>query len=310
MQQSLLFSVLIANFNNGHFIEQAIRSVLQQTWQQFEIIIVDDASTDNSVSIIQRLQLDDPRINLIRNTRNQGVGYTKRCCIENSKGELLGFLDSDDSLSFDALEIMVSAHCRNPEASLIYSTHYICDSFLCVKGIFQKAEQIPIEKTYLHINSKDNTHITHFATFKRFNYEQTSGLSVKFKKAIDKDLYFKLEETGRIIFINAPLYYYRHHEGSISLNENRLKAFYWELIAKKDAYQRRKSISRVHNIKKVELLNEWGLYYELSIANSIAEKHIFSSLYLCVLFLLQQPSILTIKKIYYQFKRNLKPQAY
>lgn len=104
---SPLFSVLINNYNYAPFIEQAVKSVLDQSYQNFEIIIVDDGSTDDSKKVIQ--QLNDPRITKIFKI-NEGQGSAFNLGFEASKGELVAFLDSDDWWMPNKLEVMLKWH--------------------------------------------------------------------------------------------------------------------------------------------------------------------------------------------------------
>ena len=103
MTNNPLFSVLIANYNNGKYLREAINSVYSQIYTNWEIILVDDASTDNSQEIYSELEKDD-RIHIYYNEKNMGCGYTKRRCAELANGELCGFLDPDDALLPHALE--------------------------------------------------------------------------------------------------------------------------------------------------------------------------------------------------------------
>ena len=87
-----LFSVLITNYNNGRYLQEAIDSVLAQTYTNWEIILVDDKSTDNSFEIYEKYK-DDGRFKIYYNEVNMGCGYTKHRCAELASGELCGFLD-------------------------------------------------------------------------------------------------------------------------------------------------------------------------------------------------------------------------
>ncbi|MBJ5801086.1 glycosyltransferase family 2 protein, partial [Salmonella enterica subsp. enterica serovar Derby] len=78
--------------------------------KDFEVIIVDDCSTDDSFESIKALVKNDHRIKLYQNQENQGVGFTKRKCVELSTGEICGFLDPDDALAENALEISIKKH--------------------------------------------------------------------------------------------------------------------------------------------------------------------------------------------------------
>ena len=98
MVENIKFSLLIANYNNGHFFEDCYYSIIPQTYTNWEVIIVDDKSTDNSVAIIKEFIKGDKRFKLFLNSENKGCGYTKNKCAYKSQGEILGFLDPDDGL--------------------------------------------------------------------------------------------------------------------------------------------------------------------------------------------------------------------
>lgn len=223
-----LFSVLIANFNGGRYLEECLRSIIAQTYTNLEIVLVDDASTDKSSDIYKKFT-NDERFTLIINSKNKGCGYTKKKCVEMAKGEICGFVDADDAITNDALELSVKYHLENIDLSIVYSTHYICDENLTIQKVADYVGQIPYDMKSWSI---ERPVISHFASFKRSKYLNTSGISPVYKKAADKDLYYKLEDTGPVLFIDKPLYYYRHHSKSISLNQNALVAYQYELMAK------------------------------------------------------------------------------
>src|SRR4030043_677699 len=93
-----LFSVLIANYNNGKFLKECLQSIFSQTYSNWEIIIVDDASTDNSL-LIYKQYLNNNKIKICYNKKNKGVGYTKNKCVLYAKGDICGFIDSDDAIA-------------------------------------------------------------------------------------------------------------------------------------------------------------------------------------------------------------------
>jgi glycosyltransferase involved in cell wall biosynthesis len=212
----LLVSILIANYNNSRFLENALKSVSEQGYSNWEIILVDDGSTDNFEEIVAGYNQDE-HFKIYRNGKNFGCGYTKRKCAEMANGDLLAFLDPDDALVSVAIEMMVEAHKLHPECSLIHSTHYICDERMTVKRIAEYPGQLSQGVPYL-LQSDGSIH--HFASFKRSAYLQTVGISPYNSKAVDQDLYYKLEEVGQIMYIDTPLYYYRIHSGAISTSGN------------------------------------------------------------------------------------------
>jgi glycosyltransferase involved in cell wall biosynthesis len=216
----MLFSVLMAHYNNTAYLAQALDSVLQQTYSNWELILVDDASTENLDTALEPYH-GDPRIKVFKNSFNRGCGYTKRQCAGLASGQLMGFLDPDDTLHPDALAIMVNAHMSKPQCSIIHSTHHICDEKLLAKRIADYPRALPPDIPYLLLN---DGRVHAFATFKKSCYDRTEGISAGNLKAVDQDLYYKLEETGSIHFIDQPLYYYRIHRNSISNYGNEAKA--------------------------------------------------------------------------------------
>ena len=212
----MLFSILIANYNNSHFLEEALNSVINQSYQHWEVVLVDDGSTDNFNFLIEKFR-KDRRMRIYQNLDNRGCGYTKRRCAELAKGELLGFLDPDYTLHPDALKIMVDAHSQYKGHSLISSTHFICDNTLKVIRMAEYTKALPDNTPYLLLN---DGRVHAFASFKKKFYDQTNGISPANHKAVDQDLYYKLEEAGPFHYIHTPLYYYRMHKGSISNNGN------------------------------------------------------------------------------------------
>jgi len=88
------FSVVIPTFNRKHLLSRSVKSVLNQTFQNFELIIVDDGSTDNTEELVK--EFNDNRIKYIRHSENKGVSTARNTGIKNANGTLIAFLDSDD----------------------------------------------------------------------------------------------------------------------------------------------------------------------------------------------------------------------
>jgi len=96
-------SIIMPNFNGERFIAQAVKSVLGQTFTNWELIIIDDFSTDSSAEIITKF-LCDPRIRLIKNPYNQGVAAARNIGIKHAEGQYISFLDSDDIWEAEKLQ--------------------------------------------------------------------------------------------------------------------------------------------------------------------------------------------------------------
>ena len=233
----LPFSILMANYNNGKYIEEAIRSVINQGYPNWELIIVDDLSTDNSIKIIKPF-LKDERIKLIQHEHNQGYGGSLKTAINHASNKIIGILDADDKLHEKALEVMLKTYRDCPGYGFIYSTMWRCDSQLKNCGIVGWiGPSIPKKTNIFEIR------ISHFKTFLRDAYMKTPGFDPNQKKAVDKDIIFKLEEVTELKYVDIPLYYYRWHGGGISQEKSHYKAEFYHYRAKLKAYYRRKNSS-------------------------------------------------------------------
>lgn len=236
MTNNPLFSVLIANYNNAKFIGNTITSIEKQTYSNWEIIIVDDCSTDTSIAIIERFQKKNARIKLFKNSKNEGCGYTKNMCVSFAMGEICGFVDPDDTITSNALEVMVKTHLKYQDASIVFSNYFHCNEKLQIITIRKPPK---IAEGNVTISQLNQQLINHFTTFKIQKYKLTSGIAKDLPKAVDQDLYLKLEETGNVIYINRTLYHYRYHKGGISAYNNNYKALFYFMKLKEQTCIRR-----------------------------------------------------------------------
>lgn len=227
------FSILIANYNNGRFFRDCYNSIINQTYTNWEAVIVDDASTDNSVEEIRTIIGNDDRFIFVQNEKNGGCGFAKNRCVQLATGEFCGFLDPDDALEHNALEVMVAKHLEFPNASLIYSKNTNRNAnmeFISVNHKEQQPKDVPVFVRF---------YVSHFATFKKSFYAISTGINPLVKRAVDIDLYCALDEVGDIVYVDQSLYNYRIHNTGISTLANRHKAEYWEFIVKHFHAQRR-----------------------------------------------------------------------
>ncbi|GBE36038.1 chondroitin synthase [bacterium BMS3Bbin07] len=226
----------MASYNNGQFIGRAIESVINQTFKEWELVIVDDSSTDKSVEII-KTYLSDRRVRFFKNSRNIGYIGTLRRLINESRAEILGIFDSDDALKENALEKMYEAHVKNRDCGFIYSNFVFCDEDLkpVKKGFCTALPQIPGRKTILRYDI-----VGPFRTFKKEAYLRTQGYDDSILYAEDKDLTLKMEEVTGFYYVDEVLYFYRVLLDSQShdpAKKSTMKSSYY--LAKYNAYRRR-----------------------------------------------------------------------
>lgn len=231
-----MFSIIMANYNRAEYIGQAVESVLNQTFKDWELIIVEDCSTDNSLEIINRY-LDDKRIRLIQHEHNRGYTAALKTGIANVRSEYFGILDSDDCLMPHAIATMYEFHVQRPQCGLIYSQFVACHEGLWPRRIGYCAE-IPIGRTNLEMNV-----VSHFKTFKLRDYLKSPGYDEDILYAEDKDITYKMEEVTRPFFVDQCLYLFRELPNSLCHDDTkaRIGVQSWEK-AKNAAWERRKQL--------------------------------------------------------------------
>jgi len=116
-----MISVIMPAYNNEHCILQAVESVVNQIYKQWELIIIDDMSTDNTYDAAKKISDSDHRIKVLRNTSNQGVGKTRNIGVSEASGEWIAFLDSDDMWTPDKLEKQVALVSKNPNIKITFT---------------------------------------------------------------------------------------------------------------------------------------------------------------------------------------------
>ncbi len=271
---NLLFSIIMPNYNNGKYIKEAINSVLAQTYCNWELIIVDDASTDNSLSIIKPF-LCNKAIKLISNKVNQGVAHAAKVAVDNSLGEIIGTLDSDDVLDKEALAIMINEHDSYPEYGLIYSNYYKCDDNLKIHSTVNLLDPLPdnISMQEILLGPKSEATIsTHFRTFKKSVYYKTEGYDIVLRCYEDRDLYYKLEKVAKVRCINRCLLFYRDKKEEGAYRRNSEAQYYWFLCEYHEASRRLRIKLPLANKSKSSLFLANLMYIYLRKSRHIVKK--------------------------------------
>lgn len=215
------FSILIANYNNGKFFKNCYDSIIAQTYDDWEAVILDDSSTDDSLEVIKKIIGNDSRFKIHENVKNSGVGVTKSKLIELGTGDICGFVDPDDAITPNALLSSIDVFKKNRDVVLTYSQYVKCDENLIPIEIPKLTMRVPNNDPYFF---NCPVHIVHFVCFRKNIYDQTEKINTVMRIAEDQDLYLKMYEKGKVQFINEPNYLYRTHSGGISQNENRPKS--------------------------------------------------------------------------------------
>lgn len=144
MENKPIASVCLAVYNGQEFLREAIESVLAQTFKDFELIISDDGSKDESYKICEEYQKKDPRVIYIRHNINRGGFWNNNFLLEQARGEYVTFLSQDDALKERFLEKTVPYLKNNPECNLVSGDF----EFINTQGVVTETEELDrIRKT-------------------------------------------------------------------------------------------------------------------------------------------------------------------
>jgi glycosyltransferase involved in cell wall biosynthesis len=181
-KQEPKISVIIPTYNREKVLPRAVKSALNQTFKDFEILVVDDGSTDNTQEVVEDLQKKDERIKYFRYTPNQGGNVARNLGIKKSQGDYIAFLDSDDEWLPESLEERIKFFdTLSDEYGLVY-----CQS---IKKILKKEQVVPKR------GIKENESIVEYL-FEGEGNLQTSSIIVR-KNILEKDGLFFDEELKR-----------------------------------------------------------------------------------------------------------------
>lgn len=209
-----LVTVYITNFNYGNFIKEAIESVLDQSMNQFELIIIDDGSTDNSKEVIQEYESLENVSSIFQG--NRGLNATNNVAIEAAKGKYLIRLDADDYLRPDALAEMSARLEVDPSLGLVFPDYYYVD----IDG-----ELLGEEKRH----DFQNEVILHdqpahgACTMIRLDFlKKVDGYNEDYTCQDGYELWVKFIKHFKVDNISKPLFYYRQHGSNLTSDERKI----------------------------------------------------------------------------------------
>lgn len=206
-------SVVMSCYNKGRYLRETIPTVLNQSLGDFEFVIYDNRSTDDSVAILR--DFDDPRIRLYQNSRNLGPQGSMNNCIEAARGEFLVFCHGDDLWQENFLECSVSYLERFPDINICHSSMHVVDD----SGTKYPAAPAPGGEHQVigHREALARLYKGSFLQTPTVVYRRAAMpyLDFRYTYVGDWDLYLRLAAAGNdFLFINQALMYYRNSEGS------------------------------------------------------------------------------------------------
>ena len=214
------FSVIIPLFNKEKFIEATLKSVLNQTFIDFEILIINDGSTDNSATIIEGF--DDPRIRYFLK-ENAGVSSARNDGIEKAQSNYISFIDADDYWYPDFLEEMFKIIQNYPQQKAFSAAIEIETSKKVIPASYSIVRTNDCEiVNYFTASSKETVICTSCAVFHKSIFEETGNFDITVKSGQDTDLWIRLGMNYPVVFSWKILARYIYDENSLSKNKNYL----------------------------------------------------------------------------------------
>jgi len=208
-------NVIMATRNNAPYLKQSVDSVLKQTYTDWNLIIVDDASTDESQDILREYNAD-PRIKVIHNTENCGLTRSCNIALRECDGDYVMRLDGDDFLDENAIAVLAMILDQKPEIDLVD-----CDHFL-VSEHGNVLEYVRRQKLYEEVEVLDLPPISTAVMIKRRCYEALNGYNEDLLCQDTYDFWMRFIQQFKAYNVNLPLWYYRQHSGTLTTNKERI----------------------------------------------------------------------------------------
>lgn len=200
-----MFTVIIPLYNKAHTIERTLLSVFNQSFQEFEIVIINDGSTDNGIQVIND-SFQDKRIKIF-NQYNQGVSVARNQGVLNAKFDYLAFLDGDDEWAENYLETMRFAFIKYPDAGMI-----------CAAGIIkhtngERADRLAkkYENQILEVNFFENPHVfshTSAIVVKKNVFEKVKGFPVGMRNNEDFAFSYAAGLISKVVYCGFKISFY------------------------------------------------------------------------------------------------------
>ena len=197
---NLLVSIGIPFLNPGPYLDLAVRSVFAQTYLNWELILVDDGSTDGSYE--RAVAIQDPRVRVLRDGQNKGLPARLNEIVRLAKGELVARMDADDAMHPLRLEKQVGFLQANPELDGVTTGAYLIDAedrpIALLPGRQPSAQEVLARGGFLHPS-----------LLARKSWFEAHPYSLDYPRAEDRELFVRTFKTSRLHVLSEPLYFYR-----------------------------------------------------------------------------------------------------
>lgn len=230
-----LVSIITPCYNSADFITATLNSVLEQSYQNWELIVIDDQSKDDTCELVEAFLQREPKIRLIKLEKNGGVANARNIGLEAAKGKYIAFLDSDDIWLKEKLATQVIYMEEKSLPMSFFAYHRINEEGEIISGKISVPYNVSYKKLLWH-------NVIIFSTSMVLK-SAIGGL--RFKKAGHEDWIFWLDlfkQCGNGYGINKPMVQYRIRKGSVSANKLKAAGYTWKILRENEKIGLIKSI--------------------------------------------------------------------
>jgi glycosyltransferase involved in cell wall biosynthesis len=225
-----LVSVLMTSYNREKYIAEAIESVLASSWRNFELIIVDDQSTDDTFSIAKSYEKNDERVKVYKNETNLRDYPNRNKAASYAKGKYLKYVDSDDKIYDWGLAYCVEQMEKYPQSSFGVS---MIDGDYSLPAVLMNSEDVIRKHLF------QSTHLSAGPTgtiIQRKFFEDIQGFDTRFFMANDEYFNVKVAALTPVVLLKKPFFFYRLHDSQEQ--NNRMGYLTYGFLAKKEIIER------------------------------------------------------------------------
>lgn len=217
-------SVLMSVYNGSRYLKESVDSILNQSFTDFELIIIDDCSTDNTWEILTKYAAQDQRIRLFKNQKNCGLTKSLNCGLKLAKGECIARQDADDISLHKRFEKQIACLNEHPEVILVSCDLELIDSKGNLIGKFQRACNPDLVGWYLLFYNHLAGHSQ--VMFRRETVINLGGYCENRRYSQDYELWCRLVKVGKIVILPEVLVKQRRHNESISTKKTQEQKAY------------------------------------------------------------------------------------
>ncbi len=210
MHDELKISIITPNYNYAGYIGKTIESILGQDYPNWEHIIVDDGSTDNSVEVISKYAGTDSRIRLIRQ-ENSGQTKALNKALKSATGEIVGWINSDDWYEDNVFRMIADHFESRPDLDICFGDGY----YYMVAGDRRlRRKQLPFNYELFAFNGFCNSVMSNTVFWKRKLHDRVGFFNEQLNYNMDGELFARLFWRSKVIYVPEPIAYFRWHENA------------------------------------------------------------------------------------------------